>query len=345
MTKLKMTFIAFIAMLGQLAHSQTSTVSGVVSDETGTPLPGASVVVTGTTNGTQTDFDGNFTLSNVPSNGTLSISYIGYVSQQISINGQSSITVSMEIDAQALDEVVVVGYGAQSRAAVTGAISSVKSEDLNAVPVANATEALQGRAAGISVVNTGAPGSEPSITIRGLGTFGNNSPLFVVDGVIVGNLSGINQNDIETINVLKDASTTAVYGAQGSNGVIIVTTKKGKSGKTQLSFNAHTGFQQNNQRYDVLNTEQYLQYANDAWGIVPNTPSSTSGLNTNWQDEIYTTGLIRSYDMAASGGSETSNFRISGGYFEREGIIIETGFQRYSFRANSDFTFGKLKLG
>ncbi len=345
MTKLKMTFIAIIAMLGQFAYSQTTTVTGVVSDETGAPLPGASVVISGTTNGTQTDFDGNFTLTNVPANSSISISYIGYQTQQLAINGQSTINVSMAIDAQALDEVVVVGYGAQSRAAVTGAISSVKSEDLNAVPVANATEALQGRAAGISVVNTGAPGTEPSITIRGLGTFGNNAPLFVVDGVIVGNLSGINQNDIETINVLKDASTTAVYGAQGSNGVIIVTTKKGKSGKTQLSFNAHTGFQQNTQRYDVLNTEQYLQYANDAFGIVPNTPSSTSGVNTNWQDEIYTTGLIRSYDMAASGGSETSNFRISGGYFEREGIIIETGFQRYSFRANSDFTFGKLKLG
>jgi hypothetical protein len=202
MTKLKITFIALIAMLGQFAYSQTSTVSGVVSDETGAPLPGASVVVSGTTNGSQTDFDGNFSLSNVPSDGTLTISYIGYQTQKVQVNGQSSINIAMEIDAQALDEVVVVGYGAQSRASVTGAISSVKSEDLNAVPVANATEALQGRAAGVSVVNTGAPGTEPSITIRGLGTFGNNSPLFVVDGVIVGNLSGINQNDIETIIVL-----------------------------------------------------------------------------------------------------------------------------------------------
>lgn len=345
MIKFKIALIALLIMSAHNLYSQTTTVSGTVTDETGSPLPGASVVVSGTTNGTQTDFDGNYSISDVSSNGTLEFSYIGYVTQRIPVNSRTSINLGMAVDLQSLDEVVVVGYGAQSRAAVTGAISSVKSEDLNAVPVANATEALQGRAAGISVVNTGAPGTEPSITIRGLGTFGNNSPLFVVDGVIVGNLSGINQNDIESINVLKDASTTAVYGAQGSNGVILVTTKKGKGGKTQLSLNVHTGFQQNTQRYDVLNTEQYLQYANDAFGIVPNTPSSSSGLNTNWQDKIYTTGLIRSYDMAASGGGENSNFRISGGYFEREGIIIETGFERYSFRANSDFTFGKLKIG
>ncbi|MGB3144695.1 MAG: TonB-dependent receptor [Maribacter sp.] len=345
MSKLKITFIAFFAMLGHFAFSQTITVSGVVSDESGMPLPGASVVVSGTANGTQTDFDGNYTISNVPTNGTLSVSYIGYLRQQIAVNSQSSINVSLKEDAQALDEVVVVGYGSQSRATVTGAISSVGAEEIAALPVANATEALQGRAAGVTVVGTGSPGSEPSITIRGLGTFGDNSPLFVVDGVIVGNLSGINQNDIETINVLKDASTTAVYGAQGANGVIVVTTKKGKAGKAQLSLNVSSGFQINTQRYDVLNTEQYLQFANEAFGIVPTTPSSTSGRNTNWQDEIYQTGLIRNYDMAVSGGSENSNYRISGGYFEREGILLGTGFERYSFRANSSFDLGKLKIG
>src|SRR5680860_127543 len=345
MSKIKISFIVFVAMLGHFAYSQATTVTGVVSDETGTPLPGASVVVSGTTNGTQTDFDGNYTLTNVASNASLNFSYIGYVAQKVTLNGRNSINVTLQEDLQALDEVVVVGYGSQSRASVTGAISSVNSEEITALPVSNATEALQGRAAGVTVVNTGAPGTEPSITIRGLGTFGNNSPLFVVDGVIVGNLSGINQNDIESINVLKDASTTAVYGAQGSNGVVLVTTKKGKQGKTELSFNTHSGFQTNTQRYDVLNTQQYLQFADEAFGIVPNTPSSSSGRNTNWQDEIYKTGLIRNYEMAASGGGENSNFRISGGYFEREGILLETGFERYSFRANSSFDFGKLKVG
>lgn len=345
MNKFRITIIAFVVMIGQFAYSQNITISGVVSDEGGVPLPGASIVVNGTSNGTQTDFDGNFTLTNVPSDATLNFSYIGYVAQQVAVNGRNTVNVTLQEDLQALDEVVVVGYGAQSRASVTGAISSVDADEINALPVSNATEALQGRAAGVTVVNTGAPGTEPSITIRGLGTFGNNSPLFVVDGVIVGNLSGINQNDIESINVLKDASTTAVYGAQGSNGVILVTTKKGTRGKTELSLNVHTGFQMNTQRYDVLNTQQYLQFANDAFGIVPTTPFATSGRNTDWQDEIYRTGLIRNYEMAASGGGENSNFRISGGYFEREGILLETGFERYSFRANSSFDLGKLKVG
>src|SRR5690606_24769329 len=258
---------------------------------------------------------------------------------------QSTINVLMAEDLQALDEVVVVGYGTQSRAAVTGAISNVKTEEIAAVPVANAAEALQGRAAGVLVVNTGGPGTEPSVSIRGLGSFNNNAPLYVVDGVIVGNLSGISQNDIASINILKDASTTAVYGAKGANGVIKVTTKKGVKGQTQLSLNAFTGFQTQPKRYDVLNTEQYLQYAQDAFGLAPTSELSQSGLNTNWQDEIYQTGLLQNYDFACGGGGETNTFRFSGGYAEKEGIIINTGFERFTFRANSDFEFGKLKIG
>lgn len=319
-------------------------VSGTVSDANG-PLPGVTVIVDGTSNGNATDFDGKYTLSNVASNATLVISYVGYVTQRVPVNGQTTVNVTLAEDLQALDEVVVVGYGTQSRAAVTGAISSVKTEEIAAVPVANAVEALQGRAAGVLVVNTGGPGTEPSVTIRGLGSFNNNAPLYVVDGVIVGNLSGISQNDIESVNILKDASTTAVYGAKGANGVIMVTTKKGTKGQTQLSLNVFTGFQTQNKRYDVLNTPQYLQYAQEAFGIVPTTPLSASGINTNWQDEIYTTGLVQNYDFAVAGGGDKSSFRFSGGYSEKEGIIIETGFERYSFRANSDFDLGKLKIG
>ncbi|WP_100610866.1 SusC/RagA family TonB-linked outer membrane protein [Confluentibacter lentus] len=319
-------------------------VSGTVSDQNG-PLPGVTVIVDGTSNGVATDFDGKYTLSNVASNATLVISYVGFVTQRIAVNGQTTINITLAEDLQALDEVVVVGYGSQSRAAVTGAISTVKTEEIAAVPVANAVEALQGRAAGVLVINTGGPGTEPQVSIRGLGTFGNNTPLYVIDGVIVGNLSGISQNDIESINILKDASTTAVYGAQGSNGVVLVTTKKGKSGKTQLTFNAFTGFQTQNQRYDLLNTAQYLQYAQEAFGIVPTTPASQSGTNTNWQDELYTTGLVQNYDFGASGGSENSTFRISGGYSEKEGVIVNTGFEKYAFRANGDFNLGKLKIG
>src|SRR5690606_32005060 len=170
-------------------------------------------------------------------------------------------------------------------------------------------------------------------------------PLYVIDGVIVGNLSGISQNDIETINVLKDASTTAVYGSQGSNGVVIVTTKKGKAGVTRFEANIFTGFQSQTERYDVLNTAQYLQYAQEAFGANITTPASQSGVNTNWQDEIYQNGIVRNYDFAISGGSDKSTFRFSGGYNEKEGIILNTGFEKFAFRANSDFNFGKVRVG
>lgn len=336
-------FLVLLFMFCSSMNAQIS-VSGTVSDQNG-PLPGVSIVVDGTSNGTATDFDGKYTLSNVSSNATLVISYVGFITQRISVNGQTTINILMAEDLQALDEVVVVGYGSQSRASVTGAISSIKTEEIAAIPVANAVEALQGRAAGVLVVNTGAPGTEPSVTIRGLGTFGNNAPLYVIDGVIVGNLSGISQNDIESINVLKDASTTAVYGSQGSNGVIIVTTKKGKKGVTQFTANVFTGFQSQNKRYDVLNTQQYLQFAQEAFGVVPTTPSSQSGVNTNWQDELYQSGIVQNYDFAVSGGSDKSSFRFSAGYSEKEGVIIETGFERFTFRGNSDFDLGRVKVG
>ncbi|OYX25327.1 MAG: SusC/RagA family TonB-linked outer membrane protein [Flavobacteriales bacterium 32-35-8] len=319
-------------------------VSGTVSDQNG-PLPGVTVIVDGTSNGVATDFDGKYTLSNVASNATIVISYVGFVTQRIAVNGRTSINVTLAEDLQALDEVVVVGYGAQTRAAVTGAISTVKTEDIAALPVANAVEALQGRAAGVNVINTGAPGSEPVVNIRGISTFGNSTPLYVIDGVIVGNLSGISQNDIETINVLKDASTTAVYGSQGSNGVIIVTTKKGKSGVSKFEANIFTGFQSQTKRYDVLNTQQYLQYASEAFGANINNAASNSGVNTNWQDEIHQNGIVRNYDFAISGGSDKGTFRFSGGYNEKEGVIINTGFEKFAFRANSDFNFGKVRVG
>lgn len=335
-------FLVLVLMFCTGMSAQTR-VSGVVSDQNG-PLPGVSVIVDGTSNGAATDFDGRYTLSNVASNATLVISYVGYVTQRVAVNGQTTINITLSEDLQALDEVVVVGYGAQTRAAVTGAITTIKTEEIAAVPVANAMEALQGRAAGLNIIN-GAPGSEPQVNIRGISTFGNAAPLYVVDGVIVGNLSGISQNDIESINVLKDASTTAVYGSQGSNGVVIVTTKKGKAGVSKFEANVFTGFQSQTQRYDLLNTQQYLQYAQEAFGLAVTNPAAQSGVNTNWQDEIYQNGIVRNYDFAISGGSDKGVFRFSGGYNEKEGVVLNTGFEKFSFRANSDFNFGKVKVG
>ncbi|MGB3776684.1 MAG: TonB-dependent receptor [Leeuwenhoekiella sp.] len=330
--------------------SAQETVTGTVTDNTG-PLPGANVIVKGTTNGTTTDFDGNFSLNNVPGDATLVFSYVGFNPLEVGVDNRTSITVTLEENSTALEDVVVIGYGTQSRAAVTGAISSVSSEEISSLPVATADQALQGRAAGVSVINSGSPGVAPEVRIRGLGTPNNNSPLYVIDGVISNGLGNLNANDIESIEVLKDASTTAVYGSQGSNGVVIVSTKQGsRSGATQVTFDAYTGAQFVNQRYDVLNTDQYIQYATAITDPVParlTDPQYASLLdnNINYQDEIFRTGLIRNYNLGLSGGSENSNYRFSAGYLNQEGAIIETEFERFSFRANSNFTTGKLKFG
>ena len=343
--KFKIAIITIVLVCTQVVYSQTKTVTGSVVDDDGAPLPGVSVLVLGTSTGTSTDFDGNYSIENADADSQLVFSFVGMTDQTISVGSQSEINVSMQASAEALDEVIVVGYGSQSRAEVTGAISSVGSDEITALPVINAEQALQGRAAGVTVTNSGAPGTNPQVRIRGLGTVGNNNPLYVIDGVITGGLSGINPEDIESINVLKDASTTAVYGSRGSNGVIMVTTKKGRAGKSEISFNMYGGAQSINNRYKVLNTDQYLDYAADAFGIVPSRDPSFYENNVNYQDEIFQTGVIQNYDLGLSGGNENSNYRFSGGYLNQEGAVINTGYERYSFRANSDFTFGKLKVG
>jgi TonB-dependent SusC/RagA subfamily outer membrane receptor len=266
------------------------------------------------------------------------------IPKTVTIGSQSVINITLEESLEALDAVVVVGYGAQSRTTVTGAISTVDSDEISALPVTNAESALQGRAPGLTVVNGGVPGSNPLVLIRGLGTFGNNSPLYVIDGVIVGNLSGISPSDIENVSILKDASTTAIYGARGSNGVVLVTTKKGKAGKSQLSFSTYTGFQVNTERYDTMNTIQYLQHAANL-GVFPNRPLSMFRIYTNYQDEIFRTGIMQNYNVNYSAGTDKSSQYFSGEYLKQDGIIINTGFERYSFRANSSFTTGKLKIG
>jgi TonB-linked SusC/RagA family outer membrane protein len=335
-------------MFGCITAQQT--ITGTVSDSNG-PLPGANVIVKGTNNGTTTDFDGNYSLVNVSGAATVIFSYVGFNPQEIAVNNRTTINVSLEENSTALEDVVVVGYGTQSRAAVTGAISSIDSDEIASLPVATADQALQGRAAGVSVVNSGSPGVAPSVQIRGLGTPNNNSPLYVIDGIISSGIGNLNPTDIESVQILKDASTTAVYGSQGSNGVILVTTKKGsKSGLTKVTFDAYTGAQFSDARYDVLNTQQYIEYARAITDPVPariTDPQYADILtnNVNYQDAIFRTGLIRNYNLGLSGGSDNSNYRFSAGYLNQEGAIIETEFERFSFRANSNFTMGKLKFG
>jgi TonB-linked SusC/RagA family outer membrane protein len=324
--------------------SQTKTVTGSVKDSTGELLPGVSVVVKGTQKGVQTDFDGLFKIENVKSTDELVFAYIGMTGQTVLVGDRTRIDVVLLESLESLDEIVVVAYGKQSRKTVTGAIATVDAAEMAALPVTNAEQALQGRAAGVTIINSGSPGSSPEVLIRGLGTFGNNTPLFVIDGVIVGNLSGISPSDIENVSILKDASTTALYGARGSNGVVLVTTKTGKLGKGKLNVSTYTGAQMVTNRYDVMNTVQYLQFTSNN-NFFPDRPLSLFQNNTNWQDEIFTVGLIQDYKLDYSKGTENSTQFFSAEYLKQEGTIINTGFDRYSFRANSSYTLGKLKFG
>ncbi|MCL5245522.1 TonB-dependent receptor [Cellulophaga sp. 20_2_10] len=341
---MKIAIIALVMICSQSIFSQSKTVSGSVKDNSGELLLGVSVIVKGTQRGVQTDFDGLYKIDDVQSTDELVFSYIGMTGKTVLVGESTRIDVVLIESSEQLNEIVIVGYGKQSRTTVTGAISTVKSEDISALPVANAESALQGRAAGLTITNSGVPGSSPSVLIRGLGSVGNNSPLYVIDGVIVGNLSGISPNDIETVSILKDASTTAVYGAQGSNGVVVVTTKQGKNGKGRLSFNTYTGFQTVAKRYDVLETIDYLKYAGEL-GVFPNRPLSAYKTNTDWQDEIFRVGMIQDYNLSYSGGTENSSHLFSAEYLKQDGTLIDSGFERYSFRANSSAQFGKVKVG
>lgn len=339
-------FSATNSVSAQNEDQKTLQITGTVVDNANSPLPGVNVLVKGIAKGSITDFDGKYEISNVKTGAVLVFSSVGMETKEVAVGTETVIDVTLNSDTQSLDEVVVIGYGSQSRNEVTGAISSVKGEKIASLPVATADQALQGRAAGVSVINAGSPGSGSVIRIRGLGTMGNNNPLYVVDGIITNGIGDLNPNDIKSINVLKDASTTAVYGSRGSNGVIMVTTKSGsKSEKVNITFNAYTGAQTITERYDLLNTDQYLDYALSAFDIVPTTPSSTSGVNTDWQDEVFQTGLMKNYDLALSGGGENSDFRFSAGYMNQEGAVIGTEYERYTFRMNSNFTLGKVKFG
>ncbi len=337
------------------------TVTGTVIDDNRQPVPSANVILKGTQMGTLTDNNGKFTLNVPSSGGTLVVSFIGFTTQEVPIGTSSVINVTLQTESTALEEVVVVGYGTQRRADVTGAISSVASDKITAVPTSGLDQALQGRAAGLTVISNGAPGVDATMRVRGISTVNDANPLFVVDGVVATTISNLNPSDIERIEVLKDASTAAIYGSLGSNGVILVTTKKGKAGKVTVDFEGYYGVQYSNKRYDLLNAEQYREYATTAGfpatpppvyvdpqyadRLAGKGPSRPEGGETDWQDEIYQPGPMQNYDLSLSGGNENATFRLSAGYLNQRGVVIETGLERYNFRANSDFKKGILKIG
>ncbi|HLP72399.1 MAG TPA: TonB-dependent receptor [Bacteroidales bacterium] len=328
------------------------TITGVVKDTGGQPMSGVTVVVKGTSAGTLTGTDGKYSLPVPAGATTLQFSFIGFTNLEVPISGKSVIDATLQQAITEMSEVVVVGYGTQRRSTVTGAITSVSSKELTSVPVATADQALQGRASGVTIVNNGSPGTAPTIRIRGLSTMNSNDPLIVIDGVVSNSMVNLNPNDIESVEVLKDASTTAIYGSLGSHGVIMVTTKKGKPGKTTIEFDSYAGQQWNNKRYDLMNVDQYLQYAGSADVTSPppvltdaQYASRLKWANTNWQDEIFRKGIMEGINLGVSSGTENGAFRISGGYVKSDGDMIGTGYSRYNFRSNSDYKHGIITVG
>ncbi len=344
-----------------LANEQ-QTISGTVTDASGGPLPGATVVERGTSNGTQTDFDGNFTISVSSSNATLVVSYIGFSTREIALNGQTSITVQLEEDTAKLEEVVVIGYGTVKKSDLTGSVASVSSEEITQFPTVRLDEALQGRAAGVQITSSGSDiGGATTIRIRGSNSLNSdNEPLFVVDGFIGGgDLNTINTADIESIEVLKDASATALYGARGSNGVILITTKRGRTGqKIRLTYDSFVAVQRPFNPPQMPTGPEFAAISNEgAEFLNPDTPvydplfdPNTVDINTlpttDWWDELTRNGILTSHTLSVSGGSESTSYYFSGNYFNQEGLYRDNELERYQFRANMDSQVNDwLKMG
>lgn len=324
-------------------------VTGIVKDQNGEPIIGANVVEKGTTNGTVTDVDGKFSLE-IAEGGVLAVSYIGYTSRELTVGNQNTLNIQLREDTEALDEVVVIGYGTVKKSDLTGSVSSVKSDELLAVPQSMISSALQGRSAGVHVKqNGGAPGGDITVRIRGTNSIlGGNDPLFVVDGFPTNSTSpALNMEDIESIEILKDASAIAIYGSRGSNGVILITTKKGKTGKTQVDFSTTVGFQSLAKKMDMMNAQEYATFYNiraQNDGVDPyftQDEINAFGKGFDWQDFIFQTAPIRTHSLTVSGGSEKTHFALSGNIFDQDGIVGAGGFKRYSVMANIDHEINK----
>jgi len=352
----------FMLMAPIATWAQQKTIVGKVTDENGNPLSGVSIVIQNSKNGTSTGLDGSFQIAAAEGQ-TLVLSYVGYQLSQIVVGQSSTYAVSMKSASQALDQVVVVGYGTQKRALVTGAVSSVTSKTLNELPAVTISQALQGRVAGLQVTNNGSPGTEPIVRIRGISSISFASdPLYVVDGFPTGNLAAIDVKDIESVDVLKDASAAAIYGSRATNGVIMITTKKGRrDGKLSVTLDSYVGTQDVTKRLSLLNTQQFMQYALAYRGSqIPRLTSPTidepiyegatqtyGQTNTDWQDAYFKKGPMTQHNIGLSGGNDVSRFHASAGYMDQQGTAPSVSYRRYNFRLNSEhivskvFTFGE----
>lgn len=332
-------------------QQEVYTLKGNVVDKTGEPVIGANVVIKGTTTGVVTDFDGNFTID-VTTGTILTITYIGYNPMDITVNGQKTLTVTMSENAEALDELVVVGYGTQAKVNLTGAVSTISKEDLVNRPVTNVSSALQGLTPGVTITSgTGQPGNDAStIRVRGVGTLNNANPYILVDGIETGTFDSIDPNDIESISVLKDAASAAIYGSKAANGVILVTTKRGKKGKTTISYNGNVSFSDVTTLIDRLSSYDYARLYNQLLtqsGASPRFTEEDLQLfrdgtdpyghpNTVWTDYIYQTGFMHKHNLNVSGGSDDVKYMASGGFLGQEGTLKNSDRQQFNLRTNLD---------
>lgn len=389
----KITYLIICCLFSSVAWAQQTVTGTVVGDDSGEPLAGATVLIKGTTEGAFTDDQGRFTVSVPNLNATLTVSFLNYLTQDVALNGRREVSIKLIQDISSLEEIIITGYTAQSRREVTGAVTSIDAEALNEIPQPSLTQQLQGRAAGVMVGQDNRPGGGAMVRIRGFGTINNNDPLYVIDGIPTkGGLNQINPANVESIQILKDASAASIYGSRAANGVVIITTKKGKVGAPKVNFSVRGGIQQATQSLDLANTQQlgeilYLQQRNDyivatgsadgfefnhgQYGPDPNAsnfipdyifpsgafegdprtnPANYSAVEpfnlitranktgTDWYDEIYQTAPLQEYNLNVSGGTGRSNYFVGLNYYNQEGTVIHTNFERYSIRANSELS-------
>ncbi|PWU01309.1 MAG: SusC/RagA family TonB-linked outer membrane protein [Bacteroidetes bacterium] len=320
-------------------------ITGKVTNDLNEPLPGVSITVKGSSKGTTSDNAGNFELT-VPENATLVVSYIGFTTQEVAVNNQSVVNIKLVPSTKQLDQVVVVGYGTQRKIDVTGAVGQIKGEEISKQPASNPISSLQGKIAGVQITNDGAPGSSPEIRIRGIGTlYGDQNPLYVVDGVWYDDISFLNPGDIENLSILKDASSESIYGIRAANGVVLITTKKGKSGKATVNYNGYVGWQSVTNQIDMANGSEYAQAINELRGNT-NLDPNQFGTGTDWYHQILRNAFVTNHQVSVSGGSERSTYNFSLGYFNQDGIVENNNYKRYTVRLQNDFVvFKPLKIG
>jgi TonB-linked SusC/RagA family outer membrane protein len=336
---------------GLTVMNQQARITGTVTDESRLPMPGVGIKVKGTTVTTVTDANGRYVIT-AAANSTLVFSFVGYASQEIPVAGKTVVDANLSESQAALEEVVVIGYGTVRRSDLTGSVASIKGGDIKSQGVSDVTRSLQGKMPGVTIESSGGdPGSGTRILIRGVGSFNNATPLYIVDGVQVSGINNLNQTDIESIDVLKDASAAAIYGSRAANGVVLVTTKSGKSGAPVVQFSANWGMQKKASSVEVLNAEEWATVSNQAHinaGLPPLSVAanpSQLGAGTDWQDAIYRTAGIQQYNILVSGGSESTKYSVSGGYNNQEGIVDVTGYKRYNLRVKTETTKGAFKFG